>query len=84
MHLRVPTERETSGTLSNPSQTLTEIHTTPHGKITPTLGGSQTKTRPKTILPTHLIGFNPTVLPQTVPSTTILPTTMGVLTNLKD
>ena len=79
-HPRVPTKRETSGTLSNPSQTLTVIPTTLHGKIIRILGGNKTKT----ILPIHLIVTNQTVHPLTVLLTTILPITMVVPIILKD
>ena len=79
-HPRVPTKRETSGTLSNPSQTLTVIPTTPLGKITQTLGGNKIKP----ILPIRLIVTNQTVHPPTVLSTTILLTAMVVPTILKD
>ena len=82
-HPRVPTKRETSGTLSNLSQTLTVIPTILLGKITRTLGGNKTKTCPKTILPIHLIVTNQTVHPLTVLSTTILPITMVVPIILK-
>ena len=82
-HPRVPTEREISGTLSNPSQTLTVIHITPHGEITRTLGGNKTKTLNKPILPTHLIVSNQAVPTQIALSTTILPT-MVVPMTLKD
>jgi hypothetical protein len=75
-HPRVPMRRETSGTLSNPSQTLTVIPTTFLGKITRTLGGNKTKTCPKTILPIHLIVTNQTVHPLTVLSTILLITTV--------
>ena len=79
-HPRVPTKREISGTLSNPSQTLTVIHTTPLGKITQTLGWNKIKP----ILPIWLIVTNQTVHPPTVLSTTILLITMVVPIILKD
>ena len=81
---RIPTEREISGTLSNPSLTLMVIHTTPHGEITQTLGGIKAKTHNQPILPTHLIVSNQTVHSRTVLSITILPTTMVVPIISKD
>ncbi|GJV70832.1 hypothetical protein Tco_1490827 [Tanacetum coccineum] len=38
MHPRVPTKREASGTLSNPSRTILVTPTICHGKVTQTLG----------------------------------------------
>ena len=82
-HPRVPTKRETSGTLSSPRKTIMVIHTIRLGGITQTLGGNHTKLL-KLILPTHLIVFNKTVQTRTVLSTTILLTTMVEPTILKD